>query len=236
MNKNIIEPPRGMQVGGMFEWATGNARSVLGVDIGRRRDPSAIAVVEERRVKTGWDAANWAEVFGIKTVVRYVERMPLGTSYTKVVERIKTVKEMLVETPPIAVVMDATGVGDAVVEMAHRAEIGCRLAPVTITSGDEVTESDGWWKVPKRELVANLQVMLEERKLRIAGGMAEVSTLVREMQEMRVRVGPSGREQYAARGKGEHDDLVMAVALAAWWLERRRLSGRRVGEQGRPLF
>jgi hypothetical protein len=127
--------------------------------------------------------------------------------------------------PVIALVMDTTGVG-----------IGCALTPVTITSGDEVTESDGWWKVPKRELVTNLQVMLEQRKLRVAGGMAEAATLVREMQEMRVKIGPSGREQYAARGTGEHDDLVMAVALAAWWLARKRWGGQRVGEQGGRLL
>jgi hypothetical protein len=122
-----------------------------------------------------------------------------------------------------------------VVEMVERAGIGCALTPVTITSGDEVTELDGWWKVPKRELVTNLQVMLEERKLRVAGGTAEAATLVRKMQEMRVKIGPSGREQYGARGKGEHDDLVMAVALAAWWLERKRWGGQRVGEQSRRL-
>jgi hypothetical protein len=183
---------------------------------GRRQDHTAIAVVEERRVKTGWDAANWMERFEIQTAVRHVERLPLGTPFTRVV-------------------MDATGVGDAVVEMLERAGVGCALTPVTITSGDEVTELDGWWKVPKRELVTNLQVMLEERKLRVAGGMAEAATLVREMQEMRVKITPSGREQYAARGKGEHDDLVMAVALAAWWLKRKRWGGQRVGEQSRRL-
>jgi hypothetical protein len=120
-----------------------------------------------------------------------------------------------------------------VVEMVERAGIGCALAPVTITSGDEVTELDGWWKVPKRELVTNLQVMLEERKLRVAGGMAEAATLVRELWEMRVKITPSGREQYAARGRGEHDDLVMAVALAAWWLKRKNLGGEARGRRKR---
>jgi len=236
MNMNEEKsPPRAMQVGGLFEWATGNARTALGVDIGRRLDHAAIAVVEERRVKSGWDAAAWRDLFEIQTAVRHVERLPLGTSFTSVVNRIKTVTEALREAPPMAVVMDATGVGDAVVEMVARAEIGCRLVPVTITSGGEVTESDGWWNVPKRELVVNLQVMLEQRKLRVAGGMAEAATLVREMREMRVKITASGREQYAARGKGEHDDLVMAVALAAWWLERRRWGGQRVGEQSRRL-
>ena len=138
----------------MVGWSTGNAWSAVGVDIGRRRDHTAIAVVEERRVKTGWDAANWMERFEIQTAVRHVERLPLGTPFTMVVHRIKTVTEAL---------KDATGVGDAVVEMLERAGIGCALAPVTITSGDEVKELDGWWKFPKRDLVTNLQVMLEER-------------------------------------------------------------------------
>ena len=136
MNMNEEKsPPRAMQVGGLLGWSTGNAWSVVGVDIGRRRDHSAIAVVEERRVKTGWDAANWMDRFEIQTAVRHVERLPLGTSFTRVVNRIKTVTEALEEAPPIAVVMDATGVGDAVVEMLERAGIGCALTPVTITSG-----------------------------------------------------------------------------------------------------
>jgi len=102
--------------------------------------------------------------------------------------------------------------------MLEGAGIGCELAPVTITSGEEVT---------------NLQVMLEERKLRVAGGMAEAATLVRETQEMRVKITPSGREQCAARGTGEHDDLVMAVALAAWWLKRKDLGGEARGRRRR---
>lgn len=62
---------------------------------------SAIAVVEERRVKTGWDAAHWTDRFEIQTSVRHVERLPLGTSFTRVVNRIKTVTEALKEAPPI---------------------------------------------------------------------------------------------------------------------------------------
>jgi len=31
---------------------------------------------------------------------------------------------------------------------------GFRLAPVLITGGERVTYADGWWHVPKRELVA----------------------------------------------------------------------------------
>jgi hypothetical protein len=66
--------------------------------------------------------------------------------------------------------------------------------------------------------------------------MPEAAMLVRELHEMRVKIGPSGREQWGAWRKGEHDDLVMAVALAAWWLGRRRWGGNGMGEQGKRLL
>ena len=71
--------------------------------------------------------------------------------------------------------------------------------------------------------------------MNIGGGDGGAGTLAPEMQEMRVKMGPSRREQYAAWRTGEHDDLVMAVALAAWWLERKGWWGQRVGEQSRRL-
>jgi len=36
------------------------------------------------------------------------------------------------------------------------------------------------------------------------------------MAAMRVRVTAAGREEYGAWRAGEHDDLVVAVALACW--------------------
>jgi hypothetical protein len=37
------------------------------------------------------------------------------------------------------------------------------------------------------------------------------------MSEMRVRTTASGHEQYGAWREGQHDDLVLAIALACWW-------------------
>ncbi len=54
------------------------------------------------------------------------------------------------------------------------------------------------------------------REKSIRKGMAEGERLVEEMAGMRVRVTASGREQYGTWRAGEHDDLVLAVALACW--------------------
>ena len=44
--------------------------------------------------------------------------------------------------------------------------------------------------------------------------------LIKEMQDMRVVVSPAGNEKFGANREGEHDDLVLAVGLGAWWLCR----------------
>jgi hypothetical protein len=40
--------------------------------------------------------------------------------------------------------------------------------------------------------------------------------LVKELREMRVKVGASGHENFDAWRSGSHDDLVLATALACW--------------------
>src|SRR2546422_8528732 len=71
-------------------------------------------------------------------------------------------------------------------------------------------------KRPKQDLIAGLQVMLESRELRIAKGLREAGTLVRELMDVRYYSGARGRSRIGADGSGEHDDLVIALALAVW--------------------
>ena len=57
--------------------------------------------------------------------------------------------------------------------------------------------------------------------MRIAGTLPEVETLVHELSHFKVRVKlDSGREEFSAWRERDHDDLVLAVALAAWLGER----------------
>jgi hypothetical protein len=84
--------------------------------------------------------------------------------------------------------------------------------------------------VPKQDLVAGVQVLLERGELKIARGMKQAGALVRELIDVKGRLGGAGRVRLGAEGAGEHDDLVMAVALACW---RARRKG--VGEVGMRL-
>jgi len=118
-------------------------------------------------------------------------------------------------------IVDATGVGRPVMDMLRRAALGCRrLWPVSITGGDLETYASGYYRVPKRDLIVGLQLLLQRRGLQIAKGLKFGPVLAREMAEMRVKITPSGNEQYGAWREGEHDDLVLAVALACWGVRK----------------
>jgi len=56
--------------------------------------------------------------------------------------------------------------------------------------------------------------------LKIANGLQWGPTLLKEMAEMRVKVTSEGNEQFGAWRESTHDDLVFAVALAAWGADR----------------
>ncbi len=100
--------------------------------------------------------------------------------------------------------------------MLRRAELGCRIWPVMITSGHLEGEEKGFYMTPKRDLIVGLQVLLQRGGLQIVSGIRTGAALVREIAEMRVKITPNRHEQYGTWCKGEHDDLVLAVALACW--------------------
>ena len=60
-----------------------------------------------------------------------------------------------------------------------------------------------------------LVAAIETGRLKIAKGLPLAGALVSELQAFRVPLTAKGRHTYAARS-AEHDDLVLAVALAMW--------------------
>ena len=70
--------------------------------------------------------------------------------------------------------------------------------------------------MPKRDLRVGLQLMFDEGQLRIARGLPETGTLLKELMGMRVRISASGHKSYGSGRETPHDDLVLAVALACW--------------------
>lgn len=182
---------------------------LLGLDLGQAADYTALAVLE----KTPGEAGSAA-----RYDCRHLERLKLGTPYPAVAEHV----EAMLATPELrghtALVVDATGVGRPVVDMLKR--LNLRPVPITITGGDKATRDEGGWRVPKRDLVSVVQVLLQTERLRFAAALPAVPTLVQELLAFRVKISAdTAHDTYGAWREGAHDDLVLAVAVAAWYGE-----------------
>jgi hypothetical protein len=154
-----------------------------------------------------------------------------AASPARVVARVREVVQRVQTVGRCSLVVDATGVGEPVVDLLRSARLGCDLCAVTITSGEHAhATGNREWNVPKRDLIANVQVLLERDELRMARRMGDVGSLVRELLDMQSVTTGSGRRRFGADGHGQHDDLVIALALA--WRARRPQNG--YGTTGLP--
>jgi hypothetical protein len=189
----------------------------VGVDLGQARDFTVIAVAEVAAVKGDWDAtvAAWKKRLVVR--LRYLERIELGTTYPNVAGRIAEVTRSGQLDGRCHLAVDATGVGRPVVDMLRGERLGCtRFLPAVVTGGESESYGDGYWRLPKRDLITWLQVLLQRGELQIAAGLRWRKELMDEMRGMEVKVTASGREQFGAWREGAHDDLVFAVGLACW--------------------
>ena len=201
----------------------------VGLDLGQARDYTALAVLERRPIDDGrmtideshLDTNNRHSSINNRQSYhcRHLERLPLGTLYPQVVERV----QVLLSTPPLCdgctLCVDATGVGKPVVDMLIQA--GLPVCAVTITGGDTVSHAGAGdhWRVPKRELVSTLQVLLQSERLKFAQSLPLAHTLVQELLTFQVKLTMPANEIFGTWREGAHDDLVLALALAAWKAE-----------------
>jgi hypothetical protein len=203
----------------------------VGVDLGQSRDFTAIAVVERQELSGEWDPAAYTCQKRTALRLRFLERVELGTPYPDVVERVVQIVRSRDLAGRCQLVVDGTGVGRPVVDLLRQAKPGCPIMPAVITSGQRETRIDGYYGIPKRDLMVGLQVLLQQGELQIAAGLKYGAALAAEMAAMEVKVTSAGREQFGAWREGTHDDLVFAVALACWGSKKTGLG--EVGEVGR---
>lgn len=183
-------------------------RIVSGLDLGQAADWTALVVTEVTRVPDPDRPLNTVP----HVAVRHLHRWPLGTGYPQIVADVKD----LYSAPPLAntsLVIDRTGVGRAVYDMFSQAHIRAGLRPLTITGGQGSTVDT----VAKIELVGAVQALLGNRRLKIAADLDLADTLQRELETFRVKVNIFTRnEAFEAWRERDHDDLVLALAMACW--------------------
>ncbi|HTM49473.1 MAG TPA: hypothetical protein VL285_12350 [Bryobacteraceae bacterium] len=190
----------------------------VGLDLGQSRDHSALAVVERADVFTGIDPVTYERRRRRRYRLRFLERVRLGTPYPAVVDRVAEVVRRPALSGRCMLVMDATGVGAPVLDLLRAAGLGCAVTPVILTAGDGAFLGGRVWRVPKRDLISGLQLMLEKEELGLPARLAAARVLARELAAVEERVGSAPRTllRYGAWREEAHDDLVIAAALACW--------------------
>lgn len=150
--------------------------------------------------------------------------------------------------------VDGTGIGDAAIEPMY--DIGLSPIPIIVTGGNavrEVTEGFGQgfknqgnasilsgfravkeYHVPKSDLVAAGQLMLEQRRFSLAKGLRWVEELQRQLESITAKETKSGNTRYESGDNQVHDDMAFCFMLTAWWCLRRAKQGIVLGKAASP--
>jgi hypothetical protein len=186
-------------------------RIYLGLDIGKRQDHTAIAVLELRWAYGPKDNLS-QKIREIPTLVlRYSTRLALDTETTKIPQ---LVRETLQRFAPRhgepsrvdTLLIDATGIGHTVVELIRKNQTKAHIQPVTLTNGHvDRRLKDGYLSLPRPDMLNSLKMVFELGNIKMEPSAPGFVDMEREL----IQFQPSGDQQ-------EHDDLVMAMAMAVW--------------------
>lgn len=178
----------------------------IGFDCGQAQDYSALAIL--KKVDIRYD-------------VVHLERLLLDMAYPKQIDHIF----QLMNRNPLrrankVLAIDYTGVGRPVVDLAE--DRGLNPIGISITGGNSVSwnEKRNRAGVPKRDLISTLQVYAQNDRMKVAKGLPAGMILAQELQTFKVKIDPrTAHDSYGAWRVGEHDDLILAAAIALWVAE-----------------
>ncbi|WP_322508020.1 hypothetical protein, partial [Anaerolinea sp.] len=189
----------------------------IGIDIGQKRDPTAVCVAEVlEQITTPDPLRPWEEPTTTTLyVVRFLERLPLGLPYPRVADRLVQIAEGVRYKMPeadIRLYVDQTGVGAPVIDLL-RERTQLPLVGVTLAAGERLSIHGREARLGKAFLVSRLQVLLQNVQIRLPK-TAEAEQLARELLDFEIKVDQDGQDRYGAFKVGSHDDMVIALGLA----------------------
>ncbi len=191
---------------------------ILGLDLGRDQDRSAIAGMALRPVADGpFDLANYRQPTRPRLELNLLQRLPFRMPFLDVARHVEGLVERLNQRPDwgprgpnVYLVLDAAGPGQVVREIITRRPFPATVVPTVITSAlDPGRTESGAHTVPRRLLISNFRLLLETRVIRIHPGLTFGPVLENEVAAVRPRGGQSA-----------HDDLVIAATLTGWQATR----------------
>jgi hypothetical protein len=227
-------------------------RYSVGVDLGQANDFTAIAVLEKTIAPpetamfspVGEHPGNRLVEGSMVYDLVYLKRPKLGTPYDTIARR---VADLVCELEPqgafgelgqVTLSVDGTGVGRGVVDMLDAEfkrrgatsksvpKVDFRRVSVTgsNTSLKRPQRTNGYWSVPKKDLVFPAVAAFQQAKIRIAKGITDRDALVNELKNYKRTTNiATGNMAFEPWRESDHDDLLFAVCLSLWgWQVQRR--------------
>ena len=225
-------------------------RYSVGGDLGQANDFTAIAVLEKTIAPpetamfspVGESPSNrLVEGTEIYDLV-YLKRPKLGTPYDTIAKR---VADLICDLEPqgafgelgqVTLSVDGTGVGRGVVDMLDtefkRRGTTSKSVPrmdfrrVSVTGSQTTlkrpTRSNGYWSVPKKDLVFPAVTAFQQGRIRI-GKVQDRDALVNELRNYKRTTNiATGNMAFEPWRESDHDDLLFAVCLALWGWQVRK--------------
>jgi len=196
---------------------------IIGIDLGKMNDYSAVACVERLQKYKSWPYED--ECLGEPYYhLKVLERFPLNTDWVKqayfaqaIYEEIKARWAEKKITPDI--IIDAAGVGAPMLDMFKRlipAAMGCYF-----TSGHQVNKENGIYYVPKQQVVTTTQIVSQGRRIKFGQGITDKESLKNELLNFSYKINQETGYVSFEHGKdSQKDDQVLAIAIALWYGEK----------------
>lgn len=212
---------------------------IAAIDCARKADRYVVMV--SRNVKTIVDGD--PSVYQPDRLIANIDVVYLdqwfGDSYEEMVRRTCKILNHTTLFHNCDLLVDGTGVGDAVIEMMSTA--GLSPLPIIVTAGKGVRvvyESMGTIipppgqrltgfrpvksiNVPKAELVAAAQVALQQQRVGIAKNVKWKDELEKQLVHVSPKATVAGNTRYESDDTKVHDDIAFCLMLTAWWSLRR---------------
>jgi hypothetical protein len=208
------------------------------IDPGKRRDAAAKLVIKDTvEMVDGHKILKGADRAIHRYDVTYLNKT-IRQPYPELVEDVCALMNTRELTNNCDLLLDATGVGEAVADMLIDA--GLAPIPIIVTGGDrvrEVSQATGnvfgpaggtqlrgarvltEIHVPKQTLVTAGQAAVQQRRVRVAKALKWREDFDKQLTHFRVDKKKTGWE---ADNPDVHDDFVTVFLIGVWWFTRER--------------
>jgi hypothetical protein len=207
----------------------------IGFDVGLKHDPSAFVLAErvhvirnpERLPEQTFETATTdspaiTEMYHVHAV-RELVRTPME-------QQIEYLSAFLSE-PELRddtwLIYDETGVGGSFGQAINAAWAEGRLGRCMWPLGCSITGGEGrpqhgggvWQRtVRKIDLVGRLRMLFEQRRILVPVGLPGGEQLLKELRGFTAKPSATGRMTYEAATESIHDDIVIALAFAVYFI------------------